>query len=71
VNIMTKQTMPTSPLASAEPDPALWPAFPTETEIYILPDGHIIVADLPAALAGLLDLTQPTSTDEMTSTDGD
>jgi hypothetical protein len=28
-----------------------WPALPTETEIYILPSGEIIVADLPAELA--------------------
>jgi hypothetical protein len=29
--------------------PAL--AWPTETEIYILPDGRVIIADLPAELA--------------------
>lgn len=28
-----------------------WPALPTETEIYILPGGEIVVADLPAELA--------------------
>jgi len=28
-----------------------WPALPTETEIYILPNGEIIVADMPAELA--------------------
>jgi len=27
------------------------PSMPTETEIYILPNGEIIVADLPAELA--------------------
>ena len=31
-----------------------WPAMPTETEIYILPDGRIVIADLPAELAPLL-----------------
>jgi len=31
-----------------------WPAMPTETEIYILPNGEIIVADLPAELAALI-----------------
>jgi hypothetical protein len=31
-----------------------WPALPTETEIYILPDGRVIVADLPAELAPLV-----------------
>ena len=28
-----------------------WPALPTETEIYILPDGQIVIADLPTELA--------------------
>jgi len=28
--------------------------LPVETEIYILPDGRVIVADLPAELASLL-----------------
>ena len=31
------------------------PALPTETEIYILPNGEIVVADLPAELAARLD----------------
>lgn len=35
--------------------PADWPALPTETEIYILPNGEIVVADLPAELAAQLD----------------
>jgi hypothetical protein len=30
-----------------------WLALPTETDIYILPDGRVVIADLPAALAGL------------------
>jgi hypothetical protein len=34
------------------PDAAAdWAAMPTETEIYILPTGEIVVADLPAELA--------------------
>lgn len=33
---------------------ATWPALPTETEIYILPNGEIIVADLPEELAARL-----------------
>jgi hypothetical protein len=40
-----------------EPKPAAseeLPGFPTETEIYILPDGQVVVADLPAELAPLL-----------------
>jgi hypothetical protein len=32
---------------------AEWPALPTETEIYILPDGRVVIADLPAELASL------------------
>ncbi|MBX3015844.1 MAG: hypothetical protein KF832_30270 [Caldilineaceae bacterium] len=31
-----------------------WPLLPVETEIYILPDGRVVVADLPAELAPLL-----------------
>lgn len=34
--------------------PLDWPALPTETEIYILPDGEIVVADLPVELMGLV-----------------
>ena len=30
-----------------------WLALPSETDIYILPDGRVVVADLPAGLAGL------------------
>ena len=43
---------PDSPLPA--PSPA-WPLLPNETEIYILPDGQVIIADLPAELAGLAD----------------
>ncbi len=36
-----------------------WPSLPSETEIYILPNGEIVVADLPAELAAqLAQLTQ-------------
>lgn len=31
-----------------------WPLMPTETEIYILPDGRVVIADLPAELAAML-----------------
>ena len=27
-----------------------WPQLPTETDIYILPDGRVVIADLPAEL---------------------
>ena len=30
-----------------------WPLLPTETEIYILPDGRVVIADLPAELSPL------------------
>lgn len=30
-----------------------WPPLPTETEIYILPDGRVVIADLPAELAAM------------------
>lgn len=32
----------------------MFPTLPTETEIYILPDGRVVVADLPAELADLV-----------------
>lgn len=37
-----------------DPSDTAWPLMPTETEIYILPDGRVIIADLPAELALLL-----------------
>jgi hypothetical protein len=30
-------------------------AWPVETDIYILPDGRVIIADLPAELSALAD----------------
>jgi len=37
-----------------------FPPMPTETEIYILPNGEIIVADMPAELAArLAEYVQP------------
>ncbi len=48
---------------TALPSPALarnqdggdgFPPLPTETEIYILPDGRVIVADMPVELAAIL-----------------
>ena len=44
----------TSTSASNEVVGDAWPLLPVETEIYILPDGRVIVADLPAELASLL-----------------
>ena len=33
--------------AHAATDTEAWPALPTETDIYILPDGRVVIADLP------------------------
>lgn len=49
----TAPTATSTSAASETPTPA-WPLLPVETEIYILPDGRVIVADLPAELAPLL-----------------
>lgn len=44
----------TSTLTPGEGEVQAWPLLPVETEIYILPDGRVVVADLPAELAPLL-----------------
>ncbi|MCB0121463.1 MAG: hypothetical protein KDE58_04425 [Caldilineaceae bacterium] len=31
-----------------------WPTMPTETEIYLLPDGRVIIADMPVELTELV-----------------
>jgi hypothetical protein len=49
---MSKGPMPTLPSTTVETTPS-WPAMPTETEIYILPDGRVVIADLPVELAAL------------------
>ncbi len=47
---MSTSRLPTA--SDAKPAPAGDDMlFPTETEIYLLPDGRIVVADLPAELA--------------------
>ncbi len=49
--------LPSAPIeqvTDADGADSSWPAMPTETEIYILPDGWIVIADLPAELAPLL-----------------
>jgi hypothetical protein len=46
--------LPSSTIDNVVNDEAPWPALPTETEIYILPDGRVVIADLPAELAALL-----------------
>lgn len=48
-----------------------FPALPTETEIYILPDGEIVVADLPVELIELVErLDIRNSIDEMLTSQG-
>lgn len=39
------------------------PAMPVETEIYILPSGEIVIADLPAELAAHLAAWDPPQVD--------
>lgn len=55
---MSTTATPTSPSIKIEmdsPESALgWPMLPTETEIYILPDGRVVIADLPVELAPVL-----------------
>lgn len=47
---------PAAPVSGSEPDSSAdWPLMPTETEIYILPDGQVVIADLPAELSDLVD----------------
>jgi hypothetical protein len=49
---MSRSTLPTSSERGETADGAIAaPLFPTETEIYLLPDGCVVVADLPAELA--------------------
>ncbi len=49
--------MPTSTSAGPEAENPVADdiVFPTETEIYILADGRVIVADLPAELTALVE----------------
>jgi hypothetical protein len=47
----------------------VWADLPTETEIYILPSGEVVVADLPAELAlALASLTSQTQAIETAAT---
>ena len=53
---MNEKAMSTSTSVKPEaPAPSAAPLrFPTETEIYILPDGRVVIADLPAELTDLV-----------------
>ncbi len=54
---MSQPTMPESAMPESTAETAdAWPALPTETEIYILPDGRVVIADLPAELAPLVEM---------------
>lgn len=65
MNITNMAATVTSTSASNEGE--AWPLLPVETEIYILPDGRVIVADLPAELASLLAALGVTVPDEVTT----
>jgi len=46
--------MPDIPkVAEAENALAAWSQLPTETDIYILPDGRVVIADLPVELTSI------------------
>ena len=51
---MTRVSTSQSPANDAVQTAEGWPALPTETEIYILPDGRVVIADLPAELQPLV-----------------
>jgi hypothetical protein len=57
----------TSASNEGEAEVEAWPLLPVETEIYILPDGRVIVADLPAELASLLTALGVTAPVEVTT----
>ncbi|MFZ4660376.1 MAG: hypothetical protein ACOYNY_25425 [Caldilineaceae bacterium] len=67
MNITNMAATVTSTSASSEAETETWPLLPVETEIYILPDGRVIVADLPAELASLLAALGVTVPDEVTT----
>ena len=67
MNITSTELTATSISASSEAEVEAWPLLPVETEIYILPDGRVIVADLPAELAPLLAALGVTAPVEVTT----
>lgn len=67
MNITNMAATATSTSASSEAEVDTWPLLPVETEIYILPDGRVIVADLPAELAPLLAALGVTAPVEVTT----
>jgi hypothetical protein len=61
---MNARQTPVSSSANSRPLPtsdgpmesqADWPLMPTETEIYIMPDGQVVFADLPVELSELVE----------------
>jgi len=66
--IHTQFGIPTT-LAPSETGNQSWPLLPVETEIYILPDGRVVVADLPAELAPLLAALGATASSDVDPSD--
>ena len=57
-------TMPDSPASLDE-----WVPLPTETEIYILPNGRVVIADLPLELGPLAEALGTTEACEIVEKD--
>lgn len=63
MNVTRRRTLPSAQVKPLETSgagadwaaaAAEWPSLPTETELYILPNGQIVIADLPIELQSLL-----------------
>jgi len=50
-NLSTGNTLPKDDVGGED---AGWPVMPTETEIYLLPDGRVVIADMPIELTALV-----------------
>lgn len=48
---MSTSRLPADAIHADAAQPDAWPLLPVETDIYILPDGRVVVADLPGELA--------------------
>lgn len=61
---MSNFTSPPKNEPQREPDlPPMPPLMPVETEIYILPSGEVVIADLPAELAAQFAAWNPSEVD--------
>ena len=76
MTVMSRPTLPSGPIKKSESSEPLsdehtvsledgWPLLPIETELYILPDGQVVVADLPAELQPLLTSLGHTTSSEI------